>query len=804
MSNVVDTLIIQVPQGAERRWPITSAEFVIGRSYRCHVVIGEENTLISGEHLGVAGTDRNYTLYVLGQNGVVFGGEALAAGEQRAWRGEEVQIADYRLRIELVNPPAPPPNPAKPTSSANPEDDRIYVQGIVPEQVTITPPGNAELSVSVIYRGAVIDHFELAPKGERINPQWFIPSDEIREGRGGQGRLSLMIRVADEATNLADAYPFRVLVQSQNTRRTIKELDVHLTIAPYYRFISQIVGGQDEQTVMVGDTIYVAITNQGNSEQTYTIACKTGKDKAVTFERLQIPCTLAPGQQKQIALRPIWPQPAWWNRRWVDRAEKQHGATITVQPAQGEPQAHELTIISRGLIPTWVVRYGPIGLVALGLLLLYLLQPSVEAWAGTCENPNNTFTTNTTTITVCVAVNQVDRLIFTWENGQKQEILEPKSSDTYTLEGAFAVPPQLKIDVVNWFGAASLPLPFTAKSTAVAIWVTATPIPPTPPVAPIIKNFQVNPSRLIQGENSTIRFEWEVSANAKRAIITDQEGNKTVDMEIPPHFKGDIPAPTKPSTYTLVVEGEAAIRSQPSLSLVVNVVTPECRVNEEAGGLTLRPEPRIRDYHDRAIMLPSGTVLVVKAKPVLEEGDQWLYVDVAKFSRDGWVAYRDGEQVLVTCENVSFDDLDKLPPTAIPNVPTPIPPTETHTPVPPTATPTPPPSPTATPVPTVFFNFASTPECRATAGKASIEGTTYIHGTPAPGFEVVYGDFTSKKIEERLEGRKNETGFYRLTLDRGPIGGSVWVRNDKQEPISTPVSLVGLNCYQAVVNFDVR
>lgn len=197
-----------------------------------------------------------------------------------------------------------------------------------------------------------------------------------------------------------------------------------------------------------------------------------------------------------------------------------------------------------------------------------------------------------------------------------------------------------------------------------------------------------------------------------------------------------------------------------------------------------------------------GTQFTIKGK---DPTGAWWQVDYN--GNNGWLFGQ-----LVTAQNTSAVPVAQ-------NIPTP--PPATATPIPqPTAPPTQPPAaqPTAPPAAKYKFNIVVTSRCERQPAGNWFEGTTYIGGQPANGYNVVFSyapdaaPITAPVLSGPHPGYPGwKTGYYSHIISAsGPRAGDwyVWIVDESGVRISEIGKWTstgpGEGCNQAVVDFDSR
>jgi hypothetical protein len=195
---------------------------------------------------------------------------------------------------------------------------------------------------------------------------------------------------------------------------------------------------------------------------------------------------------------------------------------------------------------------------------------------------------------------------------------------------------------------------------------------------PVIQTFSASPKAIVMGQTKEVVLNWAVNdANSVNIVGVPQQN-------LPPTGSITVPAPSDPTTYTLVINGSNGTVSQ---ALTLSVVSAGCVVNNTVKMLA-GPDPS----QPLLVKLINGTQVVPTGR---NQTATWLRVQAE--NKEGWIPADD-----VTCMSGSPLDYPAVDPGQIP---TPIPsatPMASRT---PTSTPTTTMTPTVTQTPTITPTF---------------------------------------------------------------------------------------------------
>ena len=223
------------------------------------------------------------------------------------------------------------------------------VQGRVGIQVEITsfavaPGGSVTIPIILSNHGLEGDVFTLAVDG--IPTSWVFASSASTALAPGQAQqVSLTIQPPHSLQAGAGQHPFRIQVTSQLAPGQVYEVACNLTIGAFAEFSSEL----RPQRVADGEPVRVTVENRGNIEQAYTLTCQSPND-ALAFEPSPIQDLRLPPGEVGLAEFRAWPR----NRPFLG-GEVTFPFTARVQSADMAVQNHSGEVVSRALIPSWVI-----------------------------------------------------------------------------------------------------------------------------------------------------------------------------------------------------------------------------------------------------------------------------------------------------------------------------------------------------------------------------------------------------------------------------------------------------------------
>jgi hypothetical protein len=188
------------------------------------------------------------------------------------------------------------------------------------------------------------DVFTLAVDG--IPTSWVYTSSASTLLTPGQSQeVLLTIQPPRSLQAGAGRHPFRIQVTSQLAPGQVFEVECILTVAAFSEFSSEL----RPQRVQAGEPARVTVENRGNIQQAYTLTCQSPND-ALSFEpgpsqELRVP----PGE---VAMAEFRASP---RNRPLFGGEVSFPFTARVQSADMAVRNHNGEVVSRALIPGWVI-----------------------------------------------------------------------------------------------------------------------------------------------------------------------------------------------------------------------------------------------------------------------------------------------------------------------------------------------------------------------------------------------------------------------------------------------------------------
>ena len=209
-------------------------------------------------------------------------------------------------------------------------------------QINVDPGLSATIPFTIIHQGAGSDIFKISITG--IPSPWVsIPSSSFQMNSGDQRQASINIHPPRTAESRAGQYPITLSVISQTTGEFV-EAKISATITSFSEILSEV----KPRKIRVGETGQVVVKNSGNIPASLTLKW-VDKDNSIAFTPQRVQINVAEGQEVITEFRA---EPR--NKSWIG-GEKNQYFSVQVNPVTGASKAHKGALVSRAVIPTWVI-----------------------------------------------------------------------------------------------------------------------------------------------------------------------------------------------------------------------------------------------------------------------------------------------------------------------------------------------------------------------------------------------------------------------------------------------------------------
>jgi eukaryotic-like serine/threonine-protein kinase len=355
-----DRIQLLAKDGTTRLIPLNKPALTLGRGDENDVVLADgqasrRHARIDCAEGKVRVTDLNST------NGTYLAGARLLPGIAEDWSPDKaLRIGDTALRLLQAGEGLPDSQtdvhrrgqpvatagtmaqPAGAAVSGMAGESRIGV-AIDSPALTLTPGQSASLVVSLFNQGAVVDHFRMEVQG--IPARWVAAQPGlIQLMPGARQTVTLSLQAPRSPESRSGRYPVVVRVTSQDNPNQAAEARLTLTVAPYSQFSAELF----PQRLNAGRTGRLTVRNAGNTQETFAISFTDRADE-LAFQPPSQQVRVPEGQTVTAEYRAQLRQ-----RRWIG-GEKQHAFSARIALPQGEPQTQNGELVSRGLIPPWVL-----------------------------------------------------------------------------------------------------------------------------------------------------------------------------------------------------------------------------------------------------------------------------------------------------------------------------------------------------------------------------------------------------------------------------------------------------------------
>jgi len=242
------------------------------------------------------------------------------------------------------------------------------------DQISVEPGKMVSASLTLLNQGIVVDHFSIAVQGI---PSAWIPTQPPAEQLmpGAQQVVNLLISPPRLPTSRAGTYPITFRVTSRDAADRVgaaehsREVKATLTVGAFHQFTSEL----HPQKVRAGRIARLRVENQGNIQEIFNLLW-LDRGAELEFKPPQMQLKVSEGKESFAEFR------ALPRTRALLGGEKTHAFTAEVGAATaGEPQVHNGEVVSRALIPLWVIPL-------LMLLCLCLLAAAGLGYATLKQN----------------------------------------------------------------------------------------------------------------------------------------------------------------------------------------------------------------------------------------------------------------------------------------------------------------------------------------------------------------------------------------------------------------------------------
>jgi hypothetical protein len=177
---------------------------------------------------------------------------------------------------------------------------------------------------------------------------------------GQQQEVTLTIQPPLSAEGGAGRHPFRIMARSQAAPGQVAAADCVLNIAVLTQFSSEL----RPQRIEAGETGRVIVENQGNVQQAFNLSWRS-PDDGLEFEPAPTQELLIP--PGEVVMAEFWAKP---RSRPLFGRERVWPFTSQVQAAEGQTRNLNGEVVSRPLIPSWVVPTVLVAILAIACVVI--------------------------------------------------------------------------------------------------------------------------------------------------------------------------------------------------------------------------------------------------------------------------------------------------------------------------------------------------------------------------------------------------------------------------------------------------
>jgi hypothetical protein len=249
------------------------------------------------------------------------------------------------------------------------EEDSFEGQGRIGIQVesttvSVAPGGSVSIPLVLTNRGLVEDRLQLSVEG--IPASWIsTPSPVTQLAPGQEQGVPITISPPRSTQSRAGRHVLTIKVRSQEAPDQVVGVECILTVGAFDQFQSDL----RPQRVEAGEPARLTVENQGNTGQAYR----------VTWQSLQDELVFEPGETQELRVAEgeatMLEFSASPRQRPFFGGERSYAYTARVQSPAGDAQNLSGEVVSRALIPTWVLPVVLVLIVAACAVVALLVLP---------------------------------------------------------------------------------------------------------------------------------------------------------------------------------------------------------------------------------------------------------------------------------------------------------------------------------------------------------------------------------------------------------------------------------------------
>jgi len=533
----------RLPDGSTAEAAFTGNHVTIGRAEDNDLTLPTSN--VSRNHARIDYEGGTYRVVDLDStNGTFIGNAKLLPGVPEAWTAEQpLRVGDCWLRLAEgkgrestsrlgAGTGASPLGATRvdPTSVRTSTGEGRVGVVLDETQIAVAPGERSVSTVVLLNQGAIVDHFKVTIEG--VPADWVDLPPVVQLMPGEQKEVTFTLHPPRAAASRAGRYGLTVRVISRDIPSQFVEVKATLTLGAFSQFQSSM----HPQKIRAGKPTKVSIRNDGNFPDTYAVVgSDRGNELAFTPPQGRVKIQQGGTGSVEVSAKP--------HKRPFIGGAKSHPFNVEVRSSQGETQQHVGEIASRGVIPPWVppLLIGLALIACIALAMFITRAPVIELAEIDPTTP---------------LAGQEVNLNWRITNARRVELRPfgielPGNSTGFTFTEGFAEATSVTIVAFGW-----------VRSTEETLFIPVD----IPVVEPVISEFSVFPTEIIEGQEVTIR--WSV-VNAE-SVKLQPFGN--VD---PSGERKDNPQQTE--TYTLIASNQG-LNVEQSQRVVVGTPEPDAPV----------------------------------------------------------------------------------------------------------------------------------------------------------------------------------------------------------------------------------
>jgi Tol biopolymer transport system component/uncharacterized membrane protein len=304
-------------------------------------------------------------------------------------------------------------------------------------QFSTAPGSSINVPITVLNRGLESDTFRLGIDGVPVN--WVSTSAPVISLEPGENKeISLVVRPPISPSSQAGRYKFQVIVASQKTPDQVVRVDCILTVSAYTQFNTEL----EPREAQAGELVSVSVNNDGNTQQVFHITCASKNDQLLFEFQPPIKFATSGSIAQQGANTPTGGQPGASRYAQPQSLQQPAGQSVgelnvlpippgasaafrftarprqrpwiggkvaypfeaSVKSQQQEAPAMPGQVISRGIIPIWVLPLVIILCLAIFLAAYFGYRDGAQT--GTATQTAMAETTVMAGVTQTIAANQ--------------------------------------------------------------------------------------------------------------------------------------------------------------------------------------------------------------------------------------------------------------------------------------------------------------------------------------------------------------------------------------------------------------